>query len=191
LSSARKVFTDLSEVSPPHVKKWKTGDDENIEYMNKTHRGQAKVHELQAGLRKQLLACENNKEFWDFVRKRTDPRPKKSKVTVTQLSTDFESRLNHPESTPTSFNAEELAFNARMAKELTQNPIDTSARQSCTREITMEDVEWMKRHIKEHGIDTSAGVDGFSHEDCMAIPNEKLLEFFRSSSRTGTCRDSG
>ncbi|KAJ7165482.1 hypothetical protein C8R43DRAFT_816732, partial [Mycena crocata] len=47
-----------------------------------------------------------------------------------------------------------------------------------TRDITIEDVEWMKRHIKEHGLDTSVGVDDFSYEDCLAIPNEKLLEFF-------------
>jgi hypothetical protein len=36
----------------------------------------------------------------------------------------------------------------------------------------------MKQHIKEYGLDTSAGVDDFSYEDCLAIPNEKLLEFF-------------
>ncbi|KAJ7448992.1 hypothetical protein FB451DRAFT_1532138 [Mycena latifolia] len=158
--------------------KWKTGDDEDLEYMNQTHRGRAKVHALQAGLREELLACESNKEFWDFVRKRTDPRPKKAKVTITQLSADFEARLNYPEVMPASFNAEQLAFNARMARELTKDPIDTTPRQSCTREITLEDVEWMKRHIKEHGLDTSAGVDDFTYEDCLAIPNEKLLEFF-------------
>ncbi|KAJ6569176.1 hypothetical protein B0H19DRAFT_886131, partial [Mycena capillaripes] len=32
-------------------------------------------------------------------------------------------------------------------------------------------------HTGSHEIDTAVGVDGFSHEDCMAIPNEKLLEF--------------
>jgi hypothetical protein len=146
--------------------------------MDRPHRGRAKVHQLQSALRKELLTCENNKEFWDFVRKRTDPRPKKPKVTVTELSVDFEARLNYPEVTPKSFNKEQLEFNARMARELNQNRIDKSPRQSCTRDITLEDVEWMKRHIKEHGLDTSAGVDDFSYEDCLAIPNEKLLEFF-------------
>jgi hypothetical protein len=65
-----------------------------------------------------------------------------------------------------------------VARELTSNPIDVSPRQSCTHDITLEDIEWMKRHIKEHGLDTSVGVDDFSYEDCLAIPNEKLLEFF-------------
>ncbi|KAJ7766155.1 hypothetical protein B0H16DRAFT_1243075, partial [Mycena metata] len=119
------------------------------------HRGRAKVHALQAGLRKQLLECTNNKEFWDFVRKRTDPRPKKSKVTVTQLATDFEARLNYPKVSPSSFNDDLLKFNARMARDLSGDLADRSPRQSCTREITMEDIEWMKRHIKEHGIDTA------------------------------------
>ncbi|KAJ7124719.1 hypothetical protein C8R46DRAFT_1050214, partial [Mycena filopes] len=75
---ARKVTTDLPEISPHRPKGWKSGEDETL-YMDDTHRGRAKVHALQAGLRKQLLECENNKEFWDFVRKRTDPRAKKSK----------------------------------------------------------------------------------------------------------------
>jgi hypothetical protein len=68
----------------------------------------------------------------------------------------------------------------RIARELASEPMDTSPRQSYTREITLEDIEWMKRHITEHGLDTAVGVDGFSYKDCLAIPNEKLLEFFRS-----------
>ncbi|KAJ7156264.1 hypothetical protein C8R46DRAFT_828836, partial [Mycena filopes] len=94
--------------------------------------------------------------------------------------------LNQPKVPPKSFNMEQLEFNARMAKSLTQDPVDTSPRQSCTREITMEDVEWMKRHIKEHGLDTSVGVDDFSYEDCLAIPNDKLLEFFRHCNKDAT-----
>ncbi|KAJ7850455.1 hypothetical protein B0H13DRAFT_2360667 [Mycena leptocephala] len=73
------------------------------------------------------------------------------------------------------------AFNARMARELASRPTlaDTTPRQSCTRDITLEDVEWMKRHITEHGLDTAIGVDEFSYKDCPDIPNEKLLEFFQ------------
>ncbi|KAJ7150527.1 hypothetical protein C8R43DRAFT_837599, partial [Mycena crocata] len=106
-------------------------------------------------------------------------RPKKSKVTVTQLSDDFEARLNFPEVTPPSFNSEQLAFNARMAKELKRPPPDTSPQQLYTREITIQEIEAMKRHIIAHGLDTAMGVDGFSYRDCLAIPNDKLLEFFR------------
>jgi hypothetical protein len=56
-----------------------------------------------------------------------------------------------------------------------------SSRQSYTREISPEEIETMKRHIKAHGIDTAAGVDSFSYQYCMDIPNEKLLRFFRLS----------
>ncbi|KAJ7929850.1 hypothetical protein B0H13DRAFT_2310238 [Mycena leptocephala] len=67
-----------------------------------------------------------------------------------------------------------------MARELASRPTlaDTTPLQSCTRDITLEDVEWMKRHITEHGLDTAIGVDGFSYKDCLDIPNEILLEFF-------------
>ncbi|KAJ6452057.1 hypothetical protein C8R45DRAFT_764413, partial [Mycena sanguinolenta] len=100
-----------------------------------SHRGRAKVHALQFALRSELLACDTPKKFWDFVRKYTDPRPKKAKVTVTELSADFEARLNYPTTVPASFNSDQLAFNARMARNLQPLP-DSSPRQSYTRDIT-------------------------------------------------------
>ncbi|KAJ6537551.1 hypothetical protein DFH09DRAFT_837199, partial [Mycena vulgaris] len=120
-----------------------------------SHRGRAKVHALKSGLRTELLACKDIKEFWNFVRKRTDLQPKKAKVSLANLSVDFKDRLNYPESPPTSFNADQLAFNARMARELNAEPVDTSPRQSYTRDITLKEIEWMKRHITEHGLDTA------------------------------------
>ncbi|KAJ7181567.1 hypothetical protein C8R43DRAFT_835792, partial [Mycena crocata] len=101
-------------------------------------------------------------------------------VSVEALSAEFEARLNHPPVTPTLFNAEQLAFNlnARMNRELKDPPPDTSPLRSYTRDITLEEIEAMKRHIKAHGLDTSMGVDGFSYKDCLAIPNEDLLKFF-------------
>jgi hypothetical protein len=174
----QKVYTALEETSPVKLKTWKTGDDVPDKDTDRSHRGRAKVHALQFGLRQELLACKEPKEFWDFVRKRTDPRPKPAKVTVEAMSADFEARLNYPQVMPASFNAEQLAFNARMNKALRDPPPDMSPRRSCTRDITMEEIEAMKRHIKAHGLDTSMGVDGFSYKDCLEIPNEKLLLFF-------------
>jgi hypothetical protein len=115
------------------------------------------------------------KRVSDFVRKL---RPKKAKVSVEALSTDFEARLNYPEMTPALFNSDQLAFNSAMAQQLKPEPKNTSPRQSYTRDICLEEVEWMKRHIKDHGLDTAVGVDAFSNADCLAIPNEKLLAFF-------------
>ncbi|KAJ7153959.1 hypothetical protein C8R43DRAFT_818999, partial [Mycena crocata] len=120
-----------------------------------SHRGRAKVHELQLGLRAELLACKDHKSFWDFVRKHTDARPKKSKVSLNDLSNNFEARLNHPKTTPATFNTDQLEFNARMARDLENEPVDTSPHQSYTRDITLEEIEEMKRHIKEHGLDTA------------------------------------
>jgi hypothetical protein len=76
-----------------------------------------------------------------------------------------------------SFNSDQLAFHAKIAKSL-HPPPDLSPRQSYTRDITLEDIEEVKRHIKAHGLETAMGVDGFSYDDCLSIPNEKLLEFF-------------
>ncbi|KAJ6545516.1 hypothetical protein B0H19DRAFT_1266939 [Mycena capillaripes] len=179
LNGKHKVYTELAEVSPPRAKPWKSGNDTDDDTDNNSkHRGRAKVHALQAGLRKGLMDCKDHKEFWNFVRKRTDARPKKSKVSLQGLSKDFEARLNYPATAPASFNADQFAFNKRMAEELQPGLPDTSPRQSYTRDITIEEIEAVKRHIKAHGLDTAVGCDGFSYKDCLAIPNEKMLEFF-------------
>jgi ribonuclease HI len=159
LVNTRKVYSDLEEKSPVKPKLWKTGEDTPTldKDTDRSHRGRAKVHALQFGLRKELLSCKEPKEFWDWVRKRTDPRPKLAKVSVQALSDEFETRLNYPAVMPASFNAEQLAFNARMNKQLKGALSDTSPRQSYTRDITMEEIEAMKRHIKAHGIDTAMG----------------------------------
>jgi hypothetical protein len=36
----------------------------------------------------------------------------------------------------------------------------------------------VKRHIKAHGLDTAVGCDDFTYQECLAIPNQKMLEFF-------------
>ncbi|KAJ7111243.1 hypothetical protein C8R44DRAFT_933374 [Mycena epipterygia] len=161
--SRRKVYTTLEETSPVKPKPWKTGDDVPDKDTGRSHRGRAKVHALQFGLRQELLACKQPKDFGDFVRKRTDPRPKPAKVSVEALSANFDARLNYAQVTPDSFNSEQLAFNARMNKELKHPPPDTSPQQSYTRDITTEEIEAMKRHIKAHRIDTAMRVDGFSY----------------------------
>jgi hypothetical protein len=97
--------------------------------------------------------------------------------------------LIYPTAAAASFNSDQLAFNAGMARNL-QPPPDSSPRQSYTRDITIEE---MKRQIKAHGLDTAMGVNGFSYQDCMAIPNDKLLEFFLYclKNQVKTCLASG
>jgi hypothetical protein len=107
----RKVVTDLEETSPERPKPWKDWEDDAENKSDESHRGRAKVHELQSGLRAELLACKNIKEFWDFVRLRTDARPKKAKVSLDALARDFEERLNYPETQPATFNSDQLTFN--------------------------------------------------------------------------------
>ncbi|KAJ7020840.1 hypothetical protein C8F04DRAFT_973593, partial [Mycena alexandri] len=153
LGGKRKVHTELFESSPPRPQKWKAGEDDGDDAdRNSQHRGRAKVYALQAGLRKELLGCKTHKEFWDFVRKRTDARPRKAKVPLEGLSSNFKARLNYPAVVPPTFNAEQLAFNKRMAEELRPGLVDSSPRQSYTRDITIEEIEAMKRHIISHGL---------------------------------------
>jgi hypothetical protein len=148
------------------------------------------VHALQFALRTELLACNSAKKFWDFVPKRTDPRPKKAKVTVKDSSVDFEARLNFPKVPPASFNTDQLAFNARMSKNLPPPP-DSSPRQSYTRDITIEEIEKMKRHIRLMGLTLRwASIDSHTKTVWQSLTRN----FWNSSyivSRIKTCLVSG
>ncbi|KAJ6533557.1 hypothetical protein B0H19DRAFT_1080974 [Mycena capillaripes] len=148
-----KIVPELEEAAPEVPRSWKNWADAEESKLDENHRERAK-------------------EFWDFVRKRTDPRPKKSKVALKDLADNFKDRLNYPAVQPVTFNSDQLAFNARMARELEPEPLDTSPRQSYTCDITLEDIEWMKRHITEHGLDTAVGVDRFSYKECLKSPRE-------------------
>ncbi|KAK7007087.1 hypothetical protein R3P38DRAFT_2792972 [Favolaschia claudopus] len=48
---------------------------------------------------------------------------------------------------------------SRMSCELPGDALDSSPQQSYAREITLDEIEWMKRHIGEHGLDTAVGVN--------------------------------
>jgi ribonuclease HI len=64
-ANTRKVYTDLEEKSPVKPKLWRTGEDTATpdKDPDRSHRGRAKVHALQFGLRKELLSCKEPKEL--------------------------------------------------------------------------------------------------------------------------------
>ncbi|KAJ7061286.1 hypothetical protein C8F01DRAFT_936526, partial [Mycena amicta] len=121
------------------------------------HRGRAKVHALQKDLRQRAVdeGKKSIKAFWDFYRALMDPRPQKSRVGLDELSDDFLARLNYPVVPPETFNTDQLDFNAEMVELLVHEPVDNSPRLSFTRDIELEDIEDVKRHIKSHNLGSS------------------------------------
>ncbi|KAK7017841.1 hypothetical protein R3P38DRAFT_3201499 [Favolaschia claudopus] len=112
----RKVYTDLEEITTEKPRLWESGDDLN-ESPDLSHRGRAKVDALRRALRTEVLARKDQKGFWNFVRNDTDPRTRKAKVSLTELSAVFE-RLDFPATMPESCNSYGVAFNSHMAREL-------------------------------------------------------------------------
>jgi hypothetical protein len=109
----------------------------------------------------------------------TDPRPKPVQVSLEELTDEFKKRMNHPEETPVSFNKEQLQKWAEEFKDMPRINEDWSPRKSFSRKLTLEDIEWGKRHIMNH-MSTASGIDDFSYGDIMEIPNEKLLALLQA-----------
>ncbi|KAJ7820854.1 hypothetical protein B0H13DRAFT_1561687, partial [Mycena leptocephala] len=106
-------------------------------------------------------------------------RPKPVQVSLEELTGEFRKRMNHPEETPLSFNEEQLQKWAEEFKDMPRINEDWSPRKSFSRKLTLEDIEWGKRHH----MSTASGIDDFSYGDIMEIPNEKLLSLLQASYR--------
>ncbi|KAJ7922312.1 hypothetical protein B0H13DRAFT_1561445, partial [Mycena leptocephala] len=106
-------------------------------------------------------------------------RPKPVQVSLEELTDEFKKRMNHPEETPLSFNKEQLQKWAEEFKDMPRINEDWSPRKSFSRKLTLEDIEWGKRHIMNH-MSTASGIDDFSYGDIMEIPNEKLLALLQA-----------
>ncbi|KAJ7263168.1 hypothetical protein B0H12DRAFT_977612, partial [Mycena haematopus] len=109
-------------------------------------------------------------------------RPKPVQVSLDELTVEFQKRMNEPEETPPSFNKELLQGWAEEFERMPRTNEDWSPRKSFSRKLTLEDIEWGKRHIRKH-LQTASGIDDFSYGDIMEIPNEKLLALLQASYR--------
>ncbi|KAJ7269983.1 hypothetical protein B0H12DRAFT_999598, partial [Mycena haematopus] len=109
-------------------------------------------------------------------------RPKPVQVSLDELTVEFQKRMNEPEETPLSFNKELLQGWAEEFERMPRTNEDWSPRKSFSRKLTLEDIEWGKRHIRKH-LQTASGIDDFSYGDIMEIPNEKLLALLQASYR--------
>ncbi|KAJ7061768.1 hypothetical protein C8F01DRAFT_969286, partial [Mycena amicta] len=118
------------------------------------HRGRAKVFALQKAEREKIVQAgrKGPQHFWNSYKNLTDPRVPEPDVTLDEMSNDFTKRLNYPSEMPEAFDGGVLMFNAEMAALLANEPIDTTPLLSLTRKISLEEIEEVKAHLKEHGL---------------------------------------
>ncbi|KAJ7116000.1 hypothetical protein C8R44DRAFT_595656, partial [Mycena epipterygia] len=107
-------------------------------------------------------------------------RPKPLKVTIEQLTATFRARMNLPEVVPASFNVPQLELQQEMADALPKFNVDMSPKQSFSRKISAEDIEWGKKHVREHTVDSVPGIDDFSYRDILAMCNVALRELLQA-----------
>ncbi|KAJ7153027.1 hypothetical protein C8R43DRAFT_885859, partial [Mycena crocata] len=176
-----KVSTALPELAEAKVAAWKSqvDDDDELPGDPENHRGRVKIRELQRSLRDKIFECKDAGSFWRVLRGWTDPRPKPVQVSLEELTEEFKKRMNEPEEIPASFNKERLDMSARLFEEMPRSNEDHSPKKTFSRKLTLEDIEWGKRHIMTN-LSTSTGIDDFSYGDIMEIPNDKLRDLLQA-----------
>ncbi|KAJ7050603.1 hypothetical protein C8F01DRAFT_920307, partial [Mycena amicta] len=119
-----------------------------------SHRGRAKVIALQSAEREKILAESKKgpKQFYDAYGDLKKPRRVQTQVPLEEMSDGFMKRLNYPLRMPEAFDHALLNLNTQRAKVLELEPPDTTPLRSFSRPISEEEIEDLKRHIKEHGI---------------------------------------
>jgi hypothetical protein len=177
----KKVHTDLTEYFVPKAKPYEMAVPDEGE-TPEAHQGWEKLRALQKAMRDALLACDNAGQFWCLVQKWTDPRPQPTEITLGELTNELIVRMNKPDMPPTGFNLLQLQLDKELAESLPSKSLDTSPDKLFSRDFDLDEIAWAKRHIKKHSKDSACGIDIFSYEEILAIPNENIRTVLNASS---------
>ncbi|KAK7017584.1 hypothetical protein R3P38DRAFT_3559416 [Favolaschia claudopus] len=135
------------------------GDDKEIDsYQFAAHRGRALHRAIQqANLNKLTDASSNSAAFWKVYRSMANPKPRSPAVTISDLASCFERRMNAPDPAPQSFNMKRMDIASECAANIPL-PSRESSDPSLKGNVTEGDVEWAKEHLKSHYA-TAVGID--------------------------------
>ncbi|PPQ76461.1 hypothetical protein CVT26_012897 [Gymnopilus dilepis] len=123
------------------------------------------------------LSKSSMKLFWKFLRRRTDPKPRSIPVSLEQLRTTFQTRMNPPPVLPEQFDANKFHADEEFLKELPTSTEDVTPERFFSRPFTVEEVELVKLKLQTH-LHSATGLDGVKYADILSIPSQNLVDLF-------------
>jgi hypothetical protein len=129
---------------------------------------------------KSLLCCNNDIQFWKFVRTWLDAKKHPAQVSISQIKNTFEAQMNPPAVFPSSFNKEQWEFNKLANSAIPSVTTDLTAGLHFSRAFSLEEIEHAKSHIKSHSAKSAKGCDDVSYAKISEIQNEELQKLFQA-----------
>ncbi|RDB24922.1 RNA-directed DNA polymerase from mobile element jockey [Hypsizygus marmoreus] len=183
--SLPKVTTTLPQLPPPPHASIVHVSPEHIDFNNEAHRGRAKERAAKLQNLLNLMTHRANRDFWNLIRKWSDPKPRAPLVTAQQLFRVFRARINPPSHVPPTFNTRAHAAAVHLVNTIPPITVDRTAGQYFSRPFTMEELQWAKTKITKGSAKSACGADGVSYTTIARIPNEDLLRLLQACIDTG------
>ncbi|KAJ7459112.1 hypothetical protein B0H11DRAFT_1690090, partial [Mycena galericulata] len=142
-----KVTCDIPESSsqvPP--------TQEKIPSTPLSHRGRALFRAMQrANLKRLTDASSNSAAFWKVYRSMADPKRRAPAVSLSDLASCFEKRMNAPEPPPPEFNLDFKHVVEERAESIPYPSVDLNSEdQTFNNPVSEGDMEWAKNHLESH-----------------------------------------
>lgn len=143
-------------------------DDISLE----THRGRSHARRQKWENLLKLLSCENDAHFWRLIRSLVDPKPRPALVSLEQLKTTFQARMNPPRPLPITFHASHHAALQRLSRSIPAITVDRTDDAFFSRPWDLQEIQLALKHIKSRNMDSALGPDKVSYELILSIPIE-------------------
>lgn len=149
---------------------------EDVDRTSESHRGRAIVRRMMWDNYVKISSCRSSRDLWTLYRAWADPKHRTASVSLDDLKFDFELRMNPPKEIPAHFDSGLYALNHLTASAIPDATVDVSPNADFSRPFVVDELEWAKRHIRTHSLNTAKGIDRVAHERLLDLDTKDLVE---------------
>ncbi|VDC04317.1 unnamed protein product [Peniophora sp. CBMAI 1063] len=116
--------------------------------------------------------------FWRTIKHDYDAIPPQVTVSLAELTPEFMRRMNKPEHPPPELDRAAARLAQLQARDLSTITPHLEPDGFFAEPFTMEDIAWLKKHMRERSLEGAPGYDGVSKSELMIIANDDLAALF-------------
>ncbi|PPQ66708.1 hypothetical protein CVT26_009568, partial [Gymnopilus dilepis] len=130
------------------------------------------------------IAQKSARDMWRFIRSGADRKQRSIPVTLDDLRTTFEARMNPPSVLPDSFDKDRFHDDNTYFDHMPAETVDETSQGFFSRPFTVDEVDIVKAKVVDR-VRSAAGIDGVTYADILKIPSDKLVDLFNLCIQTG------
>ncbi|KAF5385079.1 hypothetical protein D9615_000996 [Tricholomella constricta] len=151
----------------------------HVDFDDDSHRGRHREREAKMVNLRRLKACQTSRQFWNLIRKWTDPKSRPPQVTAQQLHTVFRARINPPPVPSSTFDADAYAQTLAFYRFIPPTTLDRTPEGFFSLPISLGELQWAQRKLARDNLRSACGADNVSYTTIARIPNGDLLSLLQ------------